>query len=184
DAVIANLRSGGSPDNNAGKEKSMAKEDKKETTEAPVMTAEYIAESHKDVYEAIKALGYDEGKKSGAEEAAKAERSRIQGVFSLYRPGREKLVGELMFDGYTTKEGASVAILDAEDARRDALRKDHAEDGSEVKVDQAEPGMTEPTGAKKIEGLVAAYRKENGCDEKTALLAVSRENPELFRERR
>lgn len=177
DAVIATI-------NNERKEKAMAKEEVKEAVEAPVITAEHIAESHKDVFDAIKALGYGEDKKTGAEEGAKAERTRIQGVFSLYRPGREKVVSERMFDGHSTKEGASVAILEAEDARRDALRKDHAEDGSAVKVDQAEPGMTEPTNAKKIESLVAAYRKENGCDEKTALLAVSRENPELFRERR
>lgn len=177
DAVIATI-------NNERREKTMAKEEAKEAVEAPAITAEHLAESHKDVYESIKGLGYDEGKKAGAEDGAKAERERIREVFSLYRPGREKLVGEFMFDGKTTKEGSSVAILEAEDARRDALRKDHAEDGSEVKVDQAEPGMTEPTGAKRIESLVAAYRKENGCDEKEALLAVSREHPELFRERR
>ncbi|MFQ5737337.1 MAG: signal peptide peptidase SppA [Thermodesulfobacteriota bacterium] len=178
DAVIATI-------NNERKEKSMAKEEAKEAVETPAITAEYIAESHKDVFDAIKALGYGEGKLAGTEEGAKAERERIQGVFSLYRPGREKVVSERMFDGKSTKADASVAILEAEDARRDALRKDHAEDGSEVKVDQVEPGdMSAVSNDKKITELVAAYRKENGCDEKTALLAVSREHPELFRERR
>ncbi len=183
DALIVDIRSGGvSGRKNTQMEVSMGKEEVKET---PAITAEYLTENHRDIYDAIKAVGYGEGKKAGAEEGAKVERERIRGVFSLLRPGREKLVSEMMFDGHSTKADASVSILEAEDARKEAHLKAVKEDAGAIRVPQAEPGnLSAASGEKKIEEVVAAYRKENGCDEKTALLAVSREHPELFRERR
>lgn len=180
DALIASLKSGGVPGNNAKrKEKSMS--EIKETAESPVITAEFLSEQHPEIHKAIR----DEGYKAGLTEGAKAERERIQGVFSSYRAGREKLVAELMFDGRSTKADASVAILEAEDARRDALKTALKEDGKDVAVNQVEPGnLSEASGERKIEELVAAYKKEHGCSEKDALLAVSKQHPELFRERR
>jgi len=180
DALIASLKSGGGPGNNVKrKEKSMS--EIKETAEAPVITAELIAEKYPDIYKAIQGEGY----KTGLDEGSTAERERIQGVFSLYRPGREKLVSEFMFDGKSTKANASVAILEAEDAKKEAHLKAIKEDAGAIKVPQAEPGnLSEASSARKIEELAEAYRKENGCSEKDALLAVSKQNPELFRERR
>lgn len=123
DALIANLKSGGGPGNNAKrKEKSMS--EIKETAETPVITAELIAEKHADIYKAIQGEGY----KTGLTEGAKSERERIRGVFSLLRPGREKLVSEFMFDGKSTKANASVAILEAEDAKKEAHLKAIKED--------------------------------------------------------
>lgn len=138
DALIADLSSGGVPDNRRSKTKSqegnMAGENK--AAEAATITAELIAEKHPDVFKAIEAQGY----KKGEEEGAKAERERIQGVFSTYRPGREETVKALMFDGKSTKADASVAILAAEDAKREAYRKDLKEDAGDAKVPAAEPG--------------------------------------------
>lgn len=184
DALIASLKSGGGPDrnkaNSLSQEGTMAGEDKK-AAEAVTITAEHIAEKHPEIHKAIR----DEGYKSGLTEGAKAERERIQGVFSTYRTGREKLVAELMFDGKSTKADASVAILEAEDARRDALSAALKEDGKDIAVNQVEPGdMNEPSGERKIEELVTAYRKEHGCSEKDALLAISKQHPKLFKERR
>ncbi len=173
DALIAGFKPGGAPDINA-KEKIMAEEKKEETA---VITAELIAEKHPDVFKTIQEQSYKEG--------AKAERERIQGVFSFFRTGREKLVSEFMFDGKSTKADASVAILEAEDAKKEAHLKALKEDATAIKVPHAEPGnMASASGEKKIEELVAAYKKENRCSDKEALLAVSKQNPELFRERR
>ncbi len=190
DALIANLKTGNVRVNSNAqrKEKSMAEEKKEEN----VITAELIAEKHPDIFKAIQESGYrngyDEGLKTGAKEGSKAERERIRGVFSLLRPGREKLVSEFMFDGKSTKADASVAILEAEDAKREAHLKAIKEDASAIKVPQAEPGnLTADSPAakeKKIAELTAAYVKERGITEKEALLAVSREHPELFKERR
>ncbi len=169
DALIADMKSGGSPGIKA-KEEIMAEEKKEETA---VITAELMAEKHPDVFSTIR------------EEGAKAERERIRGVFSLLRPGREKLVSEFMFDGKSTKADASVAILEAEDAKKEAHLKAIKEDAGAIKVPHAEPGnLSSASGEKKIEELVNAYKKENGGSDKDALLAVSKQNPELFRERR
>ncbi|MBI5810449.1 MAG: hypothetical protein HZB21_04585 [Deltaproteobacteria bacterium] len=145
--------------------------------EEVVITAEFIAEKHPDVFKAIQEQGYKDG--------AKAEKERIQGVFSLLRPGREKLVSEFMFDGKSTKADASVAILEVEDAKKEAHLKAIKDDAGALKVPHAEPGnLAAVSGEKKIEELVNAYKKENGCSDKEALLAVSKQHPELFRERR
>ncbi|MEK7772733.1 MAG: signal peptide peptidase SppA [Deltaproteobacteria bacterium] len=176
DALIAGFKPGGVSGINA-KEEIMA-EDK---TQEAALTAALIAEKHPDVFKAIQ----DEGRRHGLEEGAKAERERIQGVFSLLRTGREKLVSEFMFDGKSTKADASVAILEAEDARKEAHLKAIKEDASVIKVPHAEPGdLAGASGARKIEELVEAYKKENGCSDKDALLAVSKQHPDLFRERR
>lgn len=187
DVLIADLKSGGVRSNANAQRKERSMSEVKEATtaaETPVITAELIVEKHPDVFKAIQ----DEGYKNGLAEGATAERERIRGVFSLYRPGREKLVSEFMFDGKSTKSDASVAILEAEDAKREAHLKAIKEDAGAIKVPQAEPGnLTADSPAareKKIAELTAAYMKERGITEKEALLAVSRENPELFRERR
>ncbi len=168
DALIAGFKPGGASGINA-KEEVMVEEKKEEA----VITAALIAEKHPDVFKAIQ----DEGVKS--------ERERIRGVFSLFRTGREKLVSEFMFDGKSTKADASVAILEAEDAKKEAHLKALKEDAGAIKVPHAEPGnLSSASGEKKIEELVNAYKKENGGSDKDALLAVSKQNPELFRERR
>lgn len=183
DALIADLKSGGGPGNNAKRKERSMSEIKEAATaaETPVITAEIIAEKYPNIHKGIR----DEGYKAGLAEGSTAERERIRGVFSLLRPGREKLVSEFMFDGKSTKANASVAILEAEDAKKEAHLKAIKEDAGAIKVPQAEPGnLSEASSARKIEELADSYKKENGCSEKEALLAVSRQNPELFRERR
>ncbi|MBI5885303.1 MAG: signal peptide peptidase SppA [Deltaproteobacteria bacterium] len=170
DALIADMKSGGVPGKIKAKEEIMAEEKKEEMA---VITAELLSENHPDVFKAIQ------------EQGSKAERERIQGVFSLFRTGREKLITEFMFDGKSTKADASVAILEAEDARKEAHLKALKDDASAIKVPHAEPGdMASASGEKKIEELVNSYKKENGCSDKDALLVVSKTHPELFRERR
>ncbi len=177
DALIADLKSGGSRGIQA-KEVIMAEEKKEDSI---AVTAELIAEKYPDIQKTIR----DESYKAGLAEGATAERERIRGVFSLLRPGREKLVSEFMFDGKSTKADASVAILEAEDAKKEAYHKALKEDAGAIKVPQAEPGnLSEASSARKIDELVDAYKKENGCSDKEALLTVSKQHPELFRERR
>lgn len=190
DALIGDLKTGKVRRNSnaQGKEKSMAEEKKEEV----IITAELIAEKHPDIFKAIQEsgyrTGYDEGLKPGAEEGSNSERERIRGVFSLLRPGREKLVTDFMFDGKSTKADASIAILEAEDMKREAHLKAIKDDASAIKVPQAEPGNlagdSPAAREKKIAELTTAYVKEHNVAEKEALLAVSREHPELFRERR
>src|SRR3990170_3681239 len=187
DSLVADFKTGNVRVNSnaQGKEKSMTEEKKEEV----VITAELVADKHPDIFKAIQESGYrngyDEGLKIGAKEGSEAERERIRGVFSLLRPGREKLVADMMFDGICDKKAAAAIILEAEDAKREAHLKAIKEDAGAIKVPHAEPGnLSEASSARKIEELAEAYRKENGCSEKDALLAVSKQNPELFRERR
>jgi hypothetical protein len=64
----------------------------------------------------------------GREAGATAERERIQGIESIARPGHEKLIHQMKFDGKSTKADAAIAIVDAENAkiggRLEAIKKD------------------------------------------------------------
>ena len=177
DDLIDSLKSGGGPDrkkaNSLSQEGIMASEDKK-AAEAVTITAEFLSEKHPEIHKAIR----DEGYKAGLAEGALAERERIQGVFSTFRTGREKLVAEIMFDGKSTKADASVAILEAEDARRDALRAALKEDGKDIAVDQADPGIGGEVKPLDFESLVKAHMDEKGCGRAEAISAVAKAHPE------
>lgn len=141
DGIVALMKSGGARTNTNAKRKETVMAEKKEVAEMPVITAEYIAEKHPDIVKVIHDAGYAKGLKAGVEEGTKVERERIQGVFTLLRPGREKMLSELMFDGKATKADAATAILEAEDAKREAHLKAIKEDAKDVaNVPQAEPG--------------------------------------------
>lgn len=116
-------------------------------TEEAQMNIQELKAKHPDIFDAVRKEGFDAGKTEGAsavnaarDEGAKAERTRIQGVFSLMRPGREKIVNELAFDGKSTKADASVAILDAEDAKRAEYKNNLKADARDITVPPAEPG--------------------------------------------
>lgn len=178
--LIADMKTGGVRSNKVKAENEEVFMAEEKTQEA-ALTAAFIAEKHPDIHKGIR----DEGRRHGLDEGAKTERERIQGVFSLFRTGREKLVSEFMFDGKSTKADASVAILEAEDAKKEVHLKALKDDASAIKVPHAEPGdLSSASGERKIEELVDVYKKENGCSDKDALLAVSKLYPELFRERR
>lgn len=64
--------------------------------------------------------------------AAKAERERIQSVFSQSMPGHESLIQTLAFDGKTTGPEAAVQILQAEKGKSDQVKKDIEEDAKDL----------------------------------------------------
>lgn len=136
DAIIADLRAGGVP----GKTRKEMSMNKQETmmADAPVITMDYLKEHYKDIYDAIRALGYDEGKKAGMEEGAKAEMARIRAVRAQSLPGHEALIESLMFDGTTTGEQAAVAVLNAEKTLRAAKLDAFTADG-DLRVPHSEP---------------------------------------------
>ena len=136
-AIITDIKSGGVSDyKTKNKETAMNKENdikadvKTDVPAAPVITAEYLAGNHKDIYDGIKAMGFNEGKIAGAEEGAKAEQERIQGVKDQSITGHEALIESLMFDGHTTGEQAAVAVLKAEREMRVARHKNYKQDGA------------------------------------------------------
>ena len=153
DSLIADLTAGGSRANR--KEITMAEEKK----EVIVITAESIEKDYPAIFEGIKKAGLE----IGLAEGAKAERERIQGVFSTFRAGREKLVTEAMFDGKSTKADISVAILADEDAKKEAYKAKLDADAASIgKIPQAEPGDGEAKTIKRKEfdALNTAKRHE------------------------
>ncbi len=88
------------------------------------MTKEELLAQHP----ALAAAFREEGRAEGIQAGATAERERIQSVMSLRRPGHEALVDGLAFDGKSTAGEVAMAILKAEDEKRQstasALRAD------------------------------------------------------------
>lgn len=72
------------------------------TTDAPVITREFLAANHADIVSAISA------------DAATAERNRIKDVQSQSLAGHDDLIQTLMFDGKTTGAEAAAQIVAAE----------------------------------------------------------------------
>lgn len=65
-------------------------------------------------------------------EAAAAERARIQGVEAQSMPGHEALINALKFDGKTTGPEAAVQVLQAHKGKLAARGKDIAEDAAAI----------------------------------------------------
>lgn len=94
------------------------------------ITGAFLKEKHADVVEALV--------KGAREEAATAERDRIQAVLASSMPGHEGLVNTLAFDGETTAEQAAVQILAAEKKVRENV-KGKIEADSIKPMNHAEP---------------------------------------------
>lgn len=112
---------------------------------APAVTRELIAEQHP----AIAAFFRDEGKKVGADEGAKSERDRIQGVLGKKRPGHEALVEQLAFDGKTTPDQAAAQVLDAMTAADKA--KLEAQERDAKKITTPASGATDPAAPEDVD---------------------------------
>ena len=162
------------------------------------MTVEDLKEKRPDLYQAVidegKKAGYDEGFEAGVDagleqgrkEGADVERARVQAVKEQMIPGHEALIESLMFDGETTGEQAAVKVLAAEKTIRKDRHDAFKEDGRDVQVAHAatEEVADVVTPAAKRERLVNDYMTEHNAGYRDAVLAVSKEHPELFRERR
>lgn len=111
---------------------------------APAVTRELIAEQHP----AIAAYFRDEGKKVGADEGAKSERDRIQGVLAKKRPGHEALVLQLAFDGKTTPDQAAAQVLDAMTAADKAKLEAQERDAKQINTPAS--GATDPAAPENV----------------------------------
>ena len=93
-----------------GKDNAMSEDDKAGdeavTANAPVITATYVAENHKDVADHFRAEGREVG--------AKDERERILGIEAHAMKGHHELVATLKADGTTSPDRAAAMILAAE----------------------------------------------------------------------
>lgn len=96
--------------------------------------------------------------------AAAAERTRIQAVLAVGDglPGHEKLLSTLAYDGKTTPEIASMAVLTAEKEARAAAVKAHADDAPDPAKPSATPKDEKPTNASAAAAVVALFNKSNG----------------------
>lgn len=179
DALISELSSGGVPDYRRANSNSQEE----------AMDIQKLKAEHPATYNAVRQEGVDAGKAEGAaaiaaakEEGAKAERERIQGVYSLMKPGREKLLGELAFDGKTTKAEAAEKILAADDAKREAALKGLKEDAEQALAKPGDPGIggNEDKGEGKdgFMALVEAHQKEKNCSHGEAISAMAKAHPE------
>lgn len=99
-----------------------------------IMDLKELKEKHGDLVLIIS----DEGKKAGIEEGMKlgaaAELARIKSVKAVAMPGHEAAIESFMFDGKTTGEQAAVAIVTAENAKRQAKAEAIKADGEDLKV--------------------------------------------------
>ena len=162
--------------------KVMSKEEQDKGIPVASITAEYLSLNRPDIFESIKT----QGKTEGISEGAKTERERIQGVHSLLKPGREKIIGELMFDGETTKAEAAEKILEADDAKLAAKGTELKKEGEDLAEDltstEPPPDKVETNPEAKKKELIQEYQKENPkASYKETVLAVSKANPELFK---
>lgn len=175
DRLIADLASGGVPVSMKAKsnrmEGSMADQQKAEATTAAI-TSEMLAEKHPDVFKAIQEQGYGKGVEAGA----KAERERIQGVFSTNRAGREKLVAELMFDGKSTKSDAAEKILAAADLKRASMLSDIKADAEAVKVSAVDSAAAEAAASAVDQSLPVEERAKAEWDRNADIRGEFRDN--------
>lgn len=93
-----------------GGKKAMSNSNQPGETGQALVTAASVKTANPDVYEAIKAEGYE----SGLKEGKASELKRIQDVKAQSMLGHEKLVETLMFDGTTSGDQAAGKVLAAE----------------------------------------------------------------------
>ena len=160
----------------------------KKEEEVKEMDIEKLKTEFPDVYNAVlgegQTAGIEQGKTQGIKQGAEAERARIQGVFVHHRPGREKLVAEMLWDGKTMKAEAADRILAAEDELRSKIAAGFKADADAMpKVPAAEPPLNDINAnvAAKREKHIREHMTANSCDYKTAVLAVAKANPELWK---
>jgi len=138
------------------------------------------------------AKGYAHGLEEGIKKGAEQERARIQDVEGQALPGHEKLIDSLKWDGQTTGAQAAIRVLQAEKQAR-GVRRDQLNQDQLGPIDQPSVSVVKNAGnpetttgeARESERkqAIQAYQAEKNCDYKAAALAVSRQRPELFRDR-
>jgi hypothetical protein len=151
------------------------------------LTVKDVKDLYPEVYESIRKEGFEagsaegttKGKEEGVKSGAEAERKRIQDVEAQCIPGHEKLIAELKYDGKTTGPEAAVKVLAAEKEARTGYLKNMKEGAPKI-VDQPAAGAGEPLPAEgDFEVEVTKYQEEHKCKRSEAIIAVTKEKPEL-----
>lgn len=168
-----------------------AEKEKGGTTEMETVTKESFATAYPDLFAGIQKEAYDkgfsEGSTKGKADGAEAERNRIRDVEGQLISGHETVIQELKFDGKTTGAEAAVIVLKKEKELREKKLEDMRLDGAKILVPDASPPDIE-TGEKgmdeKRKSLIEDYKKTHPkVSDKDAVIAVSKEHPELFKNR-
>jgi hypothetical protein len=105
------------------------------------------------------------------EEAAGAERQRIQAVFAQGMPGHDALIAQLAFDGKTTGPEAAVAVLQAERKLRGTAAAQLAADAPAPVKPVAAPAARTGADASEDESLPLAERCKAAWDKNPDLRA-------------
>lgn len=113
----------------------------------------------------------DAARSEGRQFGATAERERIQAVLAVGEglPGHEKLLSALAYDGKTTPELASMAVLKAEKDARAAAIAAHASDAPPAAKPSAAPPDSGPKTKAQQVTEAQAYATEHNTDLVTAL---------------
>jgi hypothetical protein len=167
------------------------KEKKEGGTNMDIVNKESFKKAYPDLFAEIDKEAYDrgisEGKTQGRIEGSEAERNRIKEVEGQLIPGHEAVIQELKYDGKTTGPEAAVIVLKKENEMREQRLKDIRTDGSKVSVPDAPPPdveMGEKGDDEKRAKLIEDYKKANPkASERDAVVAVSKQHPELFKDR-
>ena len=145
--------------------------------------SEAVKEKCTSSFEEGKKSGLAEGKEQGLKEGAETENNRIKDVEAQLMPGHEVLIQELKFDGKTTGPEAAVKVLAAEKKTAADIAAGLEADG----IDPVPQSASDPEagGSKQIEEkrekLIKDYEEKHKVSYKDAVIAVSKEHPELFK---
>ena len=147
----------------ASKDKPQTREQETQTMENPTLTRASFEQDHAALFAQVRAEFTTAG--------ASQERSRIQAVLAVGEglPGHEPLLNTLAFDGTTTAADASMRVLSAEKATRQAAIDAHRNDAPPAAKGSAAPandGAKSPT--QKLEEA-KAHAKASGITLQAAL---------------
>lgn len=152
------------------------------TEKCPSVIAEIQAAAAGTAREGGLKDGLAQGHASGLKEGAEIERKRIQEVEAQTMPGHEALIAKLKADGKTTGPEAAVQVLNAERALAKSRLADITGDApaavAQPPVSASDP---KPSDEDRKEKIIKEHMAKETCDYRTAVLAVSKAHPELFK---
>jgi len=108
----------------------------KKTVLVSAISVAMLQSDFPDIASELKALGLEEGKNSllgeGKAAGAKAERERIESIFSLDVPGYESVLHQEMFNPEATRETTALKVLDAQKEKKVTTLKAVEADGKTI----------------------------------------------------
>lgn len=173
----------------SGSDVKMTLKTEKKGMEEIVMTKDELKVDHSALHKEIVAearQGYllETDMEAKVSEGIKAETDRITALDALVKPGREKLIAEFKADGKTTAAEASLQILAFEDEKLKGIKMAHEDDAADLSaIKQVETEDEAGTMAEKADAAITAHMEAHKCDYRAALSAVSKLQPELFKDR-